>query len=404
MSAIREISKNQFFGLILMFGVIFLSPFYFYASGMPQPAHILMLIASMAVVFINRGNCFGLIKANVFLIAFLVLVFLINIIYFIQFNKTIFIVNSLYWLYGLILLLAVICVSCDDWVLNWVKRFVLLQLTLILICYLMSWGGFLFWPRYQYFFNGPNQLAYYVLSMLIVYSVIDRGNVERGLLFAYFLTTSAIIMTGARSMFIAFLPMIFILLYIARCNLRKQIFILLIPVILYYLFIQMGLPWYIPTDAEKLAGQNFNIGSNTLNRFRELCVSCNSTDYYSIEYQLRARGYLRILDFPEYLFWGAGHGMDERFGALDGHAYEIHSSLGGVLFYYGIVGLAAFLIAVYKIFKNKINILFLAPIFAYGLFTYGLRSPYFWFVLGFVASSPNLFNIVKKDNDWNASK
>jgi hypothetical protein len=45
-------SKNKFFGLMLMFSAIFLSPFYLFESGLPQPAHILMLIAAVSIVIL----------------------------------------------------------------------------------------------------------------------------------------------------------------------------------------------------------------------------------------------------------------------------------------------------------------------------------------------------------------
>ncbi len=390
------ITKNQFFGIILILGVIVLSPFYFYQSGMPQPAHIVMLIASLALILINQNQCLKFARENIFIVAFVVLAFIVNSIYFLQYREKIFIINSIYWLYGFLLLLAVICISKDEWLHVWIRKLIFLQFVFILICYLMGWGGFSFWPRYEYFFNGPNQLANYALSMLIIYAVIDKGEMKIGLLAIYFLTAAAIVMTGARSMYIAFLPMTFILLFIARSNFIKQVLIVAIPLVIYYLFVNLSLPWYVPTEAERLAGQNFNVGSNTFNRFKELCIACNSTDYYSIEYQLRARGYWRIIDFPQYIFFGAGQGMDERFGNLDGFTYEIHSSLFGILFYYGIGGLILFLIGIYKAFKNKMNILFMAPIFAYGLFTYGLRSPYFWFVLGFLLFASNILNMNEK--------
>ena len=207
-------------------------------------------------------------------------------------------------------------------------------------------------------------------------------------------------------MYIAFVPMIIILMLVARGNYRKMLFVILIPVAVYYIFVILELPWYVPTEAEKLAGQNFelarknyNVGNNTLNRFAELCTSCSSTDYYSIEYQLRARGYLRLIDYPQYLIFGAGQGMDERFGDLDGFTYEIHSSLFGLWFYYGLTGIILFVVAIYKLFNNKANIILLAPVFVYGLFTYGLRSPYFWLILGFVALSPNILNKNKKRDE-----
>jgi hypothetical protein len=391
-----KINKNKFFGLILMISAILASPFYLYASGLPQPAHILMLIASIFIVLINKDFCIQIVKSNKYFTAFLSVVLIVNLAYFIMHEKSIFIINSIYWMYGVFIMMAVMCVFDDKWLNEWVKKFILFQLSVVSVSYLIGWGGFSFWPRYEYFLNGPNQLAYFSLALLIIYTVLENGEISFGLMCAYFLTACAIVMTGARSMYIAFVPIIVILLLVARGNYGKMLLVILVPIAVYYIFVILELPWYVPTEAERLAGKNYNVGNNTLNRFAELCISCNSTDYYSIEYQLRARGYLRLMDYPQYLIFGAGQGMDERFGELNGFTYEIHSSLFGLWFYYGLTGIVLFLIAIYKLFKNKVNLIFLAPVFVYGLFTYGLRSPYFWLILGFVALSPNILNRDKK--------
>lgn len=399
MRGYNKINKNRFFGLILMVGAILASPFYIYASGLPQPAHILMLIASVFIVAVNKEFCDGLVKSNKYLVAFLCVVIFVNSIYFIKHGEGIFLINSIYWLYGGFLMMAVMCIFDDEWLNDWIKIFILFQLSMVSMSYLLGWGGFLYWPRYEYFLNGPNQLAYFVLALLIIYAVIEKGEISFGLLCAYFLAASAIFTTGARSMYIAFAPIIIILMLCARGDYRKMLIVILIPVVIYYVFLILELPWYVPTKAEKLAGENYNIWNNTFNRFSELCISCSSTDYYSIEYQLRARGYLRLIDYPEYLIFGAGQGMNERFSNGYGFNYEIHSSLLGVWFYYGLAGIILFLLAIWKLFKNKTNIILLAPVFVYGLFTYGLRSPYFWLILGFIALSPNIFNKDKKRDE-----
>jgi hypothetical protein len=383
-----KVKKNQLLGFMLMFSIIILSPFYFYPSGIPQPSHIFMMLVGLALIVINKKECILILKSNKSLIVFLGLVISINFVYFLEYRKYIFIVNSMYWLYGFLIFFSVCCICNDKWLASWTKKLILLQMCFVLTFYLAGWGEFTYWPRYQFFFNGPNQLANFALSMLIVYVALERGSINTGVLAAYFLVGSVVFMTGARSSYLAFMPMIFILVYLAKGNYKKQFLLIILPILIYYIFQALNLPWYIPTEAEK----SFDIGIKTFNRFKELCTSCSSTDYYSIEYQLRARGYLRLLDFPHYLFYGAGQGMDERFGSLDETSYEIHSSLFSVLFYYGLAGLISFLIAVYKLFKSKMNILLLSPLFVYGLFTYGLRSPYFWIVLGFVVFITNIFD------------
>src|SRR5207249_4352790 len=77
-----------------------------------------------------------------------------------------------------------------------------------------------------------------------------------------------------------------------------------------------------------------------------------------------------------------GEGADDRFGQRD----EMHSTVGTLLFAYGIPGLllfGGFLSAVYQSAKWP-NAKFLIPGFLYGLTHQGLRFPEFWILIAFV--------------------
>ncbi len=376
-----------------MLCIFIFSPFYIFASGSAQPAHISMFLLSVPIIFMNSKYCISILKSNKSLIAFLAVVFSVNLFYFLEYREIIFIINSLYWLYGFIIFLSILCLGDNKWLSSWIKKFIILQLCFILISYLVGWGDYSFWPRYNYYFNSPNQLGLFVLSAFIIYIALGRCKVTIGLLVVYFLALFAILTTGSRSCFFAFAPFIFLLVYFEKGNYSKQFLIISLPICIYVFFNFLNLPWHNPNyGISSLDPQQIDIGSNTINRIRELCVQCSDSAYYSIKNQLDVRGYFRIIDFPQYLLFGSGQGMYERFTNSEVNAYEIHSSILGVLFYYGLPGLALFLLGVYKVFKNKINILFLLPLFVYGLFTFGLRSPYFFIVLGFVALVPNLFD------------
>src|SRR5918994_582076 len=57
---------------------------------------------------------------------------------------------------------------------------------------------------------------------------------------------------------------------------------------------------------------------------------------------LAGRGYDRIWRHPEHLVFGAGEGAGLRFTEFGGLVKEMHSTLGTVLFSYGIVGFSLF--------------------------------------------------------------
>ena len=102
--------------------------------------------------------------------------------------------------------------------------------------------------------------------------------------------------------------------------------------------------------------------------------------------EAKLRGYFRPFEHSQYLLFGAGQGDDARFNA----AHEVHSSLLGVFFYYGVAGFILFLVFLYQVFRrlNLPEALMLSAPFVYGLFTYGLRTPIFWVLMAVVGKRP----------------
>src|SRR5579871_1763255 len=99
---------------------------------------------------------------------------------------------------------------------------------------------------------------------------------------------------------------------------------------------------------------------------------------------LATRGYDRIANYPEYLLFGAGEGVYERFRS-ELYASEIHSSYGTLLFCYGIPGTFLFTLALFSICRRDPGIaLYLIPAFVHGTGHQGLRFAFFWAMLAFL--------------------
>jgi hypothetical protein len=97
-----------------------------------------------------------------------------------------------------------------------------------------------------------------------------------------------------------------------------------------------------------------------------------------------ARGYDRIVNYPEHILVGAGEGAYERFRS-DLYGSEIHSSFGTLVFCYGIPGTALFALALFFICKSDPRIaLYMIPAFVHGLGHQGLRFAPFWAMLAFL--------------------
>ncbi len=399
---------SRVWGLILVISVLVFSPIYVYASGLPQPAHVLMLFASIALVLLNYAACMNFIKTNLPAVLFLSLVSIINIIYAVYYQDKGFVISIVYWLYGYLLLFAVLCIARDQWLASWIVWLIIFELILIAVSYFVGWGTYTWWPRYEYFFNGPNQLAYFVICLLLVYMAVTKGRFDLWFYIVYALTIFAIITTGGRSAYLAVVPLVLLLLWLARPKLVHVVLLLLIPVAVNMIFKPLCLPSYMPSPNGNQyigcqVGSETNdlriVSNNTMTRIDNLSVQKDVTDHKSVWTQLFARGYMRVVQYPQYLLYGAGQGRDERFGEVGGYVYEIHSSPVAVLFYYGVWGFLLFAAFLWKLFSIKKNLLFLTPLLVYGLFTYGLRSPYFWLALGFLAVMPDLLSSRSRASD-----
>jgi hypothetical protein len=386
---------NKILSFVLLICILFLSPFYFFSSGLIQPAHIIIFIACLAIIYINNSSFFELLKANKIGLYFLASIIVINFIYAALYRDKSFIVNTLYWIYGFILMFAILSNDWSKSFKKWISRLIGLKLVLIVLAYLFGLGGYEFWPRYDYYFNSPNQLAYFAICLFLINFSIGGRKYDYVDFIVYSVSIFIIIASGGRSAYLAIFPIVMLLLVF---NWRRPLILMILiatPAALIFLFNHFCFPLY---KYENLKNVRYNCGAsqsvyqNTQQRLNSLTLNPEIVDNSSIKIQLQARGYERIIQFPEYLLFGAGQGKEDRFGDFKGNFYEIHSSLFAIWFYYGIAGLVLFLIFIYNLIPVKINLLVLSPLFVYGLFTFGLRSPYVWMVFGFLALAPNLFN------------
>lgn len=105
---------------------------------------------------------------------------------------------------------------------------------------------------------------------------------------------------------------------------------------------------------------------------------------------LSGRGYDRIWRYPEYLVFGAGEGAAWRFSRsrINPHLdqREMHSTLGTVLFSYGVIGFFLFVAMLAMVFRRAplAHLLYSLPIWAYGMTHQGLRTTMLWIFLGLV--------------------
>lgn len=209
--------------------------------------------------------------------------------------------------------------------------------------------------RLELFFINPNQLAYHVLLCAsIVVMLAPRYNVPRLVLYGLLLCAFYIeLRTYSRAGLLG----IALLAAIQFTHRPTLITVLALPVLLIALYLDLR-----ALDAD-------------LWERRFTTVQESTTEDY-----LTDRGVDRMLAHPEYLIAGAGEGYHLRFHHSK---FEIHSSAATLLFSYGIVGTALFLIFLRWLSGAagwRLTLL-MVPALSYSLFHQGLRARPFWLLL-----------------------
>lgn len=353
---------------IYVLGVgIILSQFYFFSSGVPQPAHFLMI--APLLFYIMRGRRFVLVpaghKSPKLLMVFFCYIAAVNFFYGVYLQDVKFVLPVVYFLYGLVVYFVTQNVLLyRESGLRLVSISLFFGLTILFAMAALGIGNYKFFPRYNAFFNDPNQMAFWALCVAsMILSRQSINDLVKGVVFLFLFFI--ILKSASRSGLVGFTVLVlgFMLTYIrsalAATNVKK------IAGLVAGVVIVLSLGYFsIKSNVDTIA-------------FVESRVS-----QVDVGGQAGTRGYTRFIDHPEYMFLGAGQGAEIRFDELE---TEIHSTWAGLLFYYGIPGLLLMLVFIYKVSKKlslSQNLIFAAPLL-YSFTTLGYRTPIFWVFLAF---------------------
>ena len=97
-----------------------------------------------------------------------------------------------------------------------------------------------------------------------------------------------------------------------------------------------------------------------------------------------ARGYYRLIRYPQYTLLGAGEGAFRRFPDDKGYVRELHSGIATIIFSYGITGALVFFTFLALVMNRQpwYYILLFMPIILFGLPHQNFRFAHFWVLLG----------------------
>ena len=360
------------FIFIFLIGVLTLQ-FYLYKSGTLQPSHIAFLV-SLLIIVILQGFSKSLITNKHFirLVYFILITLFINTSFAITHFNFDFIMASSYYIFGIIVTYLIFFILMKSTYQNILVTLLFITLILLLVLWYFGYGNYEFRPRYNGFFNDPNQMAHWALCTLVMIVLLNDKNKLINYI-SLIMTMFIILLSLSRSGLLGLFVVSFIIFLPNKKN------IIIIFTIIFSCFIIL----YFFKFSESLIFENFD---SLITRFIE-------SDFGD---QADARGYNRLFQYPEYLFFGSGQAEDYRFKS----DFEIHSTWMGILFYYGIFTLTYFIYILYKLFSNlnifKIGII-MGPLI-YGFSTFGLRTPIFWMLIGVIIykSTNNNYTTLKK--------
>ena len=363
--------KRLPFSVLLWIAFLVMTPFYFLPSGMPQLADGLMVL--LLLLAMNFSTGFGRLPGAQptvrTLSLFVAYVAVITLCWMPWINLP----ASKQWIQAAIPAFYVYNAMVFSLVLTLFRRFgaVFVQAT--------SWGlAFSFilqlallpismqgTDRHTLFFNNPNQLGYYSLLSLTLFLYLERYSATPTWLKMAMYVSGAIFVAASSSKAAIISLGLLVIIDLAHVF-RGRLYHLTGSVV--SVLIVCSLAVFSET------GQEYVL--RTESRLERIGKDQDDS--------AEGRGYDRIWLHPEHLLLGAGEGGYDRFDSvLPG---EMHSSLGTIVFCYGIPGTLLFVIFLWRVFSatTQMQLLYAGPSFAYGLTHMGLRVTFLWVFFAFV--------------------
>ena len=338
---------------------LILFPFYILSSGLPQISTLCIIALTISVIFSIGLRFFSPVLSIVACIGvFTVYTIIVNLIWAMALGELSVAIFGSYYAFNFLVCLIFFTLHqrYGDQLLR-VTLYALLgsvAIQTILSTFFFTSGSF----RQSVFFNNPNQLGYYALLCATIFAVGSRRYRIHPFLQGIFYACAMFLVIISLSKAAIFSTLFLIIVVFTR---RPHILLIMLSILTFSFYGSvLGTQIY-----SNLGLRVSSIGQN--------------------DDSLAGRGYDRIFNNPENLFFGAGEGAYERHDSYKAYG-ELHSSLGTLVFSYGIIG--TFLFAMFLTLivwqAGSVIVLYLLPIFLYGLTHQGLRFTLLWVLFAFI--------------------
>jgi hypothetical protein len=348
------------------------SIFYIFPSGTPQPADFLLLLTIVATLLVAWRQAPSEPVLYISLALFGGWIVLVNAIWFFISPDFLFLKKTSFYLFNMLVFWFVVTAGYHDFerlkVVVWWSCVIALMTQVLYLEFVFHGLG----KRATGTFNNPNQLGYWALLLMASLAVVKERAPLRALdILALGAGFYVLMLSLSKAATIS--GMVLILFIIAFCRLQRASGLVL------SVLLVLGLLFQIASGGLVERFRSFEAVNNLEHRLSGLG--------HQEDDSLLHRGYIRLLQHPQYLAFGAGEGGFERLSQdAKKQGKELHSTLGTILMSYGLIGLGLFAILMLVIFGRAppASIAYLMPVMMYSITHVGIRFSEFWVFLGLV--------------------
>jgi hypothetical protein len=348
------------------------SIFYIFPSGTPQPADFLLMFTIIATLLVGWRRAPNEPVLYIALALFSGWIVLVNVVWFFISPDFVFLKKTSFYLFNMMVFLFVITAGYHDFerlkVVVWWSCVIALLSQLLYLEFVFHGVG----KRATGTFNNPNQLGYWALLLMSCLAVVKERAPLRPLdILALGAGFYVLMLSLSKAASIS--GTVLILLIIAFCRLQRASGLVL------SVLLVLGLVFQIATGGLVERFMSFEPVTNLEHRLSGLGKQEDDSLFH--------RGYIRLIQNPQYLAFGAGEGGFERLTQdAEKQGKELHSTLGTILMSYGLIGLGLFATLMLVIFGRApaASIAYLVPVMMYSVTHMGLRFSEFWVFLGLV--------------------
>ena len=341
--------------------------FYLLPSGSFQIGDALFILS--LICFLAESKFRLVLRKNDYaILAYVGCVAIINMIYsFIEgynFNKA-----TLYYLFSLIVIVTFVNLNSE----LYSKKFLLLlsRISKLSICiqvlaFVSGLGRWYAGSRYEGTFNDPNQYGVFILFSMFLIVLIDSFYQKKTIIWLI-VCTFLIFISASTGMLVGLAAFFAVGLYYRMKENRFMSYFLPLVILILFTVLICIINGVIVVD---LPSTNNAFLNRIINKYNSMILSNGFSSIVS------DRGWTRVLECPEFLLYGSGEGGYSRFGT----SLEIHSSVLGPLFYYGIIPFCLYIYWCFSKIKylDPIYYCIFVGLFLESVFLVNTRQPLFW--------------------------